>query len=177
MDATVHPSARAPSLTLRNYNGRNLDPEIPVYLPPALTAPEFLALFSSPERPTPAYTFPALQNWFVRTLANFALQHDQAHPFHKHPYKLREIDVQTVDWFWRNRTGHEDKLGFMKVQTKVETDAYVHAGEEKPRADWIPGAIFLRGGSVAVLVSLLQNVCRAELSWIDHHPARGRRRR
>jgi ADP-sugar diphosphatase len=164
MDATVHPSARSPSLRLHTYNGHNLDPEIPVYLPPNLTAPEFLALFSSPEQPNPAYTFPALQNWFTRTLANFALQDDKAHPFHKHPYKLREIDVQAVDWFWRNRASHEDKLGFMKVQTRIETDAYVHAGEEKPRADWIPGAIFLRGGSVAVLVSFSQDAHEAELN-------------
>ncbi|KAF2624696.1 hypothetical protein BU25DRAFT_413242 [Macroventuria anomochaeta] len=40
----------------------------------------------------------------------------------------------------------------MKIQSKIETDPYVHDGEEKARADWIPGAVFLRGGSVAVLI-------------------------
>lgn len=48
--------------------------------------------------------------------------------------------------------GKEDKLGFMKIQAKIETDKYVHEGEEKERADWLPGAVFLRGGSVAILV-------------------------
>lgn len=65
---------------------------------------------------------------------------------------LHEIDVQAVDWFWRDRPGHEDNLGFMKIQAKIETDAYIHTSEEKARADWLPGAVFLRGGSVGILV-------------------------
>jgi hypothetical protein len=177
MLATIHPSAHSPALTLHTYNGRELHPQIPVNLPLTLTAPEFLSLFSSPTHPNSAYTFPALQNWFARTLANFALQDDGAHPFHKHPYKMRELDVQAVDWFWRGRAGSEDKLGFMKIQARIETDAYIHDGEEKARADWLPGALFLRGGSVAVLVSCSRDVRWAELSRTDYRSARGCTRR
>jgi ADP-sugar diphosphatase len=50
--------------------------------------------------------------------------------------------------------GKENKLGFMKLQAKIETDAYVHDGENEARADWLPGAVFLRGGSVAIMVSI-----------------------
>lgn len=86
-------------------------------------------------------------------MENFRLQENESHPYHKYPYRLRELDIQAVDWFWRNVPGKEDKLGFMKIQSKIETDPYVHEGEEKERADWLPGAVFLRGGSVAILVS------------------------
>ncbi|CAO2651521.1 Nn.00g040910.m01.CDS01 [Neocucurbitaria sp. VM-36] len=160
MFAVVHDSRVAPLgpqeplLTLQEYNGEELTPAIHVYLPHNLTAQEFLALFPHPSEPssTPAFTFPALHNWFIRILSNSKLQNNESHPFFKHPYKLREIDVQAVDWFWRNRPGHQDKLGFMKMQAKIETDFYVHDGETKERADWLPGAVFLRGGSVGVLI-------------------------
>ena len=109
----------------------------------------------SSSEPKAAFTFPALDNWLSKLLHNFDLQQNEAHPFHKHPYKLRMLEIQAVDWFWRNRPGYEDKLGFMKIQSTIETDPYLHGGEDNPRADWIPGAIFLRGGSVAVLVSTL----------------------
>lgn len=166
MFAIVHnnnpppPGQREPCLTLHSCNDEDLTPPIKVYLPPTLTADEFLALFPTqqPNNPSsskpPAFTFPALHNWFAKLHSNCKLQHhDESHPFYKHPYKLREIDVQAVDWFWRNRPGgQEDKLGFMKIQAKIETDEYLHDGEEKERADWLPGAVFLRGGSVGVLV-------------------------
>ena len=121
----------------------------------SLTAEKFDKLLTSDSSPKAAFTFPALDNWLAKLFQNFDLQKNEAHPFHKHPYKLRSLDVQALDWFWQGRPGHEDKLGFMKIQSKIETDAYVHDGEEKARADWIPGAVFLRGGSVAVLVSIL----------------------
>lgn len=146
---------REPSLTLQEYKGQDLSPAVPVYLPHNITPHEFLSLFPRLCDPSskPAFTFPALHNWFSRLIDNFKLQENEAHPFHKHPYKLREIDVQAVDWFWRNRPGHEDKLGFMKIQAKIETEPYIHENEDEARADWLPGAVFLRGGSVAVLVS------------------------
>ena len=157
-DNHLQPSSRRePSLTLQKYHGEELTPAVQVYLPPNLTAQEFIALF--PQTGTqsfkPAFTFPALHNWFSRLLDNFKLQKNESHPFHKHPYNLHELDLQAVDWFWRNRPGHEDKLGFMKIQAKIETDPYMHGSDEKEKADWLPGAVFLRGGSVAVLVSLL----------------------
>ncbi|KAF1847521.1 uncharacterized protein K460DRAFT_414257 [Cucurbitaria berberidis CBS 394.84] len=157
-------SLRGASLTLQEYNGEELTTAIPVYLPHNFTAQEFIALFPQPSSPSskPAFTFPALHNWFSRLLSNFKLQNDALHPFQKRPYKLFEIDVQAVDWFWRNRPGQEDKLGFMKIQAKIETDPYVHGEEEKARADWLPGAVFLRGGSVAILIIVQPADARGE---------------
>lgn len=140
-----------PNLTIQELNDEDLQPSVQVYLPPKLRGEEFIKLF--PSKSKPAFAFPALQNWSTRLQQNFKLQDHESHPFHKHPYRLREIDVQSVDWFWRNRPGKEDKLGFMKIQAKIETDPYLHEGEDTERADWLPGAVFLRGGSVAVLVS------------------------
>jgi len=160
MLAVIHdhvspPNKPEPSLTLQDYNGQQLSPAIRVYLPYNLTAQEFLTLFVSSSETKPGFTFPALQNWFSRLLQNFKLQDQEDHTFHKHPYRLHEIDVQAVDWFWRGRPNQEDRLGFMKIQARIETESYLHSGEEKERADWIPGAVFLRGGSVAILVCLL----------------------
>lgn len=138
---------------ISQYKHYTFDPPVDVLLPSSLTPEEFKRLLTSSSNPKAAFTFPALDNWLQKLLHNFDLQRNEAHPLHKHPYRLRTLEVQAVDWFWRNRPGHEDKLGFMKIQSNIETDLYVHDGEEKARSDWIPGAVFLRGGSVAVLVS------------------------
>lgn len=138
---------------ISHHKNYAFDQPVEVVLPKSLTRAEFDKLLTSDSNPKAAFTFPALDNWLSKLLRNFELQHNEAHPFHKHPYKLRTLEVQAVDWFWRNLPNREDKLGFMKIQSKIETDPYVHDGEEKARSDWLPGAVFLRGGSVAVLVS------------------------
>ncbi|KAF3036835.1 hypothetical protein E8E12_007283 [Didymella heteroderae] len=138
--------------TIKRYKNHVFDPPINVSLPDNLTAEKFHKLLTSDLNPKPAFTFPALDNWLAKLFQNFDLQKNEAHPFHKHPYKLRSLDVQAADWFWQGRPDYEDKLGFMKIQSKIETNAYVHDGEEKTSVDWIPGAVFLRGGSVAVLI-------------------------
>lgn len=138
--------------TVTQYKHHTFDPPLPVSLPSTLTPTEFHALLTSSINSKAAFTFPALDDWLSALLQNFSLQQDPSHPFHSHPYKLRALDIQAVDWFRRNTPGSEDKLGFMKLQARIETDPYVHEGEEKERADWTPGAVFLRGGSVAVLV-------------------------
>lgn len=144
---------RKPSFKLFQIRTQRIYPQIPVYLPHNLSTLDLAALLPVSPAP-PSFGFPALENWITRLLQNFALQEsDPSHSFHKHPYKLRELDIQAVDWFWRNVPGKEDKLGFMKIQAKIETDPYVHEGEEKERADWLPGAVFLRGGSVGMLAS------------------------
>ncbi|KAI8942192.1 hypothetical protein NX059_000278 [Plenodomus lindquistii] len=158
MFAVVHdevPSSftRKPTLALQEFNGEDLTPSVQVYLPHNLRPREFLRLFtSSTSSSKPAFGFPALQNWFSKLNQNLKLQHHDHHPFHNHPYRLREIEIQAVDWFWRNKPGQEDKLGFMKIQAKIETDPYMHDGEDTVRADWLSGAVFLRGGSVAMLI-------------------------
>jgi ADP-sugar diphosphatase len=141
-DTATH---RDPELTLTDLQGQVLNPAIEVYLPDTLSADQFRLLL--PEPPSkPAFTFPALQNWLTNLLKNFDLQHNEQHPCHKHPFRLHEINVQAVDWF------SSTKIGFMKIRAKIETDAYLHESDQAVRADWLPGAVFLRGGSVAMLV-------------------------
>lgn len=137
---------------ISQYKQYTFDPPVEVLLPPSLTQQEFNKLLTSPSNPTAAYTFPALDNWLEKLLHNFHLQRNEAHPFHKHPYRLRMLEVQAVDWFRHDESGYDNKLGFMKIKAKIETDPYIHDDEAKERSDWIPGAVFLRGGSVAVLV-------------------------
>ncbi|KAL6702491.1 hypothetical protein ACN47E_001616 [Coniothyrium glycines] len=141
-----------PALTVREHDGQDLDPAVPVWLPSNLSEAEFRTLLGHGSREQAAYGFVALQNWFRKLQCTLRAQSAETHPYHKRPYKLRQLDVQAVDWFWRGRPGQEDKLGFMKLQAKIETDPYVHKGEQKERADWLPGAVFLRGGSVAMLI-------------------------
>ncbi|KAH7125520.1 NUDIX family hydrolase, partial [Dendryphion nanum] len=100
-------------------------PQCAVKLPYNLTKDQLLA-------------FPAFNDWLSTLQDNLKLQDDKDHVFHKDPYKLREIDVQAVDWFTKT------KLGFVKIQAKITTD----------KGGWLPGAVFLRGQSVAMLMIL-----------------------
>ena len=94
--------------------------------------------------------FPAFKDWLAQLLHNLDLQKDPAHTFHSNPFKVQEIDVQSADWFGPK------KLGFVKIQAKVQNDAYTDQDGNK-KQDSLPGAVFLRGGSVGILVTHLQN--------------------
>ncbi|KAI1352657.1 hypothetical protein F5Y01DRAFT_303840 [Xylaria sp. FL0043] len=85
-------------------------------------------------------SFSPFNNW-LKTLTNsLSLQHSNPkHPFHKDPYALRSITVQSYDLFGGKR------VGFLKLQAEVTNSA----GEK------LPGAIFLRGPSVAMLMMLI----------------------
>lgn len=98
--------------------------DVPVHLTPDLSQDQLLS-------------FPAFQTW-ISTLENsLSLQHkDGDHAFHQDPYKLRKIDIQSVDIFGSG------KLGFVKLKAEVSNDN----GEK------LPGSVFLRGGSVAMMV-------------------------
>ncbi|KAH7067779.1 hypothetical protein FB567DRAFT_457953 [Paraphoma chrysanthemicola] len=147
-------STREPSLVLTHFQTQLLDTQIKIHLPPTITPTQFLTLLPSSTSDPPSFQFPALRNWLTKLLANFKLQDNPKHPYHRNPYKLREIDVQAVDWFWKSADGENGKLGFMKIQAKIETDAYFHAESGKEEVDWVPGAVFLRGGSVAMMIIL-----------------------
>ncbi|RMZ67804.1 NUDIX family hydrolase [Pyrenophora seminiperda CCB06] len=135
---------RRAALTLKAFNSQTLNPEIPVYLPWNLTAREFQALISTPEESSilfpdsqPYFSFPALRHWLSRLLNTLSTQNDPT----RSPYTLRSLDIEAVDWFFPGR------LGFMKLQSSIEND-------EAEGSNWIPGAVFLRGRSVAVLARL-----------------------
>lgn len=100
--------------------------EVPVRLTPDLTKDQLLS-------------FPAFKNWISTLEHSLSLQSkDSNHTFHNSPYKLRKIDVQSVDFFGSG------KLGFVKLKAEVSND-----NEEQ-----LPGSCFLRGGSVGMMVSL-----------------------
>ncbi|KAI1080088.1 hypothetical protein F5B20DRAFT_113891 [Whalleya microplaca] len=102
-------------------------PEVTVKLPDGLSEEKLLA-------------FEPFNNW-LKTLTNsLSLQYtDSAHPFHPDPYSLRSINIQSYDIFGGSH------LGFLKLTA----DASNAAGES------LPGSIFLRGPSVAMLIMLI----------------------
>ena len=80
------------------------------------------------------------QNWLARLTNSLSLQHgDESHPFHADPYALKDVTIQAFDLFGGGR------VGFMKAQSTIVNSA----------GEWLPGAVFLRGPSVAMLVILV----------------------
>jgi ADP-sugar diphosphatase len=98
--------------------------EIPVTSTPDLSREQLLS-------------FPAFKIWFSTLQHSLSLQRYPSHEFNKSPYVLRKIDIQAVDYFGGKR------LGFIKFKADVSNDS----GES------LPGSVFLRGGSVGMLVS------------------------
>jgi ADP-sugar diphosphatase len=96
--------------------------------------------------------FPAFKTWRETLKASLDGQQDPDHPFHKSPYDLKSITVQSVDWF-----GEEDRkfIGFVKLTAKVTND--------KGRS--LPGVAFLRGMSVAMLMILRPSDSKTE-RWV-----------
>ncbi|KAL1991717.1 hypothetical protein VTN49DRAFT_5025 [Thermomyces lanuginosus] len=85
--------------------------------------------------------FPAFNIWLSTLQRSLARQRNPNHAFHKKPYFLRRIDIQAVDYFGGGR------LGFVKMKADVSNDV----GEK------LPGSVFLRGGSVGILLVLQPN--------------------
>lgn len=103
----------------------NSTPECPVHLTKDLGKDQLLA-------------FPAFKNWIKTLQTSLEQQDDKSHTFHEAPYKLRRIDIQSVDFFGPSK----DRIGFIKLTAKVTND----------NDEYLPGSVFLRGGSVAMLV-------------------------
>ncbi|KAI1337147.1 hypothetical protein F5Y15DRAFT_418207 [Xylariaceae sp. FL0016] len=84
--------------------------------------------------------FKPFTSWIQTLSRSLSLQHSNPqHPFHQDPYALRSITIQSYDLFGGSR------LGFLKLQADVRN-----------RADEsLPGAVFLRGPSVAMLIMLI----------------------
>ncbi|KAK5091977.1 hypothetical protein LTR70_006138 [Exophiala xenobiotica] len=82
--------------------------------------------------------FPAYKTWFNALTRTLDGQSAPKHPFHENPYRLRSISVQSIDRFGGGR------LGFLKFKADVRTD-----DDQK-----LPASVFMRGGSVAMLLIL-----------------------
>lgn len=100
------------------------DPEVPINLPANLHRDQLLS-------------FPAFKTWIETLQHSLATQANESHTFHDDPYKLRKIDIQSIDFFGGKR------LGFVKLQAEVSNE----------RGEKLPGSVFLRGGSVGMMVS------------------------
>lgn len=77
-------------------------------------------------------------DWLGTMRQSIELQErDPQHTFHEpaNRFSLRSIIVQSVDWFGK-------RIGFLKMETVVQNEK-----EEK-----LPGVVFMRGGSVAILM-------------------------
>ncbi|KAL8706165.1 MAG: hypothetical protein Q9201_000743 [Fulgogasparrea decipioides] len=103
----------------------NSDPQVSVNLTSNLSQEQLLS-------------FPAFKTWISTLQHSLSIQQHKSHPFHTTPYKLRKIDVQSVDFFGGQR------LGFVKLQAEVSNED----GEK------LPGSVFLRGGSVGMMLIL-----------------------
>ncbi|KAI9758737.1 MAG: hypothetical protein M4579_002840 [Chaenotheca gracillima] len=111
---------------MSTFNLPHSSPAVPVRLTSDLNEEQILS-------------FVAFKTWSSTLQHNLGLQtSDDQHPFHKAPYKLRSISVQSVDFFGGNR------VGFVKLKAEISNDD----GEK------LPGSVFLRGGSVGMMVIL-----------------------
>lgn len=91
--------------------------------------------------------FPAFNIWFSTLQRSLTRQQNKHHEFHAAPYVLRKVDIQAVDYFKGGR------LGFLKFKAEVSND----------QGETLPGSVFLRGGSVGMLVSFTKGVPLCEL--------------
>lgn len=111
----------------------NSSPECTVSLPDGLTEAQLLS-------------FSAFSSWVSTLQKSLSLQANKDHPFRDAPYQLRKIDVQAVDYFGK------DRLGFIKLKSELVND----------KGEKLPGSVFLRGGSVAMMVNV-QNIHDREI--------------
>ncbi|KAK5090878.1 hypothetical protein LTS08_002213 [Lithohypha guttulata] len=83
-------------------------------------------------------SFPAYKVWISALTKTLNAQASPENPYHEKPYRLHGITIQAVDRFRGGR------LGFLKLTADIRTDD----------GETIPGSIFMRGGSVAMLLIL-----------------------
>ncbi|KAL7784354.1 hypothetical protein V8C37DRAFT_395915 [Trichoderma ceciliae] len=99
---------------------------IPIHLPDGLSESQLQA-------------FKPFNTWIDTLTKSLALQAGTCHPFHHDPYALRNVTVQSYDFFGAGR------LGFIKLTASVSNSA----------GETLPAAALLRGPSVAMLVMLV----------------------
>lgn len=119
---------KSQQLAMASFKLPRFDPPCTVHLPKDLTEDQLLSL-------------PAFKTWSNTLHRSLSLQSRQNHEFNKDPFKLRFINVQSVDWFG---SGEGKRLGFIKFQAEITND----------NGESLPGAVFMRGGALAMLLIL-----------------------
>ncbi|KAK4673861.1 hypothetical protein QC763_115640 [Podospora pseudopauciseta] len=101
-------------------------PSIPITLPDGLTEDQLL-------------NFCPFTSWLSTLTTSLTSQSTTpSHPFSPNPYTLRSVKIQSFDLFG-------PRVGFLKLVADVKND----------KNETLPGAVFLRGPSVAMLVMLI----------------------
>jgi ADP-sugar diphosphatase len=95
------------------------------------------------------HSFGPYKTWLSTLQHSLSLQRNPSHTFHAKPYSLRRLEVQAVDFFGK-------RIGFLKLRATLENDD----GES------LPGSVFLRGGSVAMLVILQEEGGKEGEEWV-----------
>jgi ADP-sugar diphosphatase len=122
-----------------------------ILCPENLSDDEFVSVMPRPHPSQDvAFGFSALDHWLTRLQYNLRQQKNPANPFHLRPYHLLGFDVQAVDWLSHKVPNRQDKLGVMKIHASIATEA--HDSVWARRNDVLPGAVLLKGGSLAILV-------------------------
>jgi ADP-sugar diphosphatase len=101
-------------------------------------------------------SFPAFKIWITTLQQSLARQEHPSHEFHSDPYVLRKINIQSVDRFGGGR------LGFVKLKAEVSNG----------QGETLPGSVFLRGGSVGMLVSCPPPTTKLEPFLLDKRGSR-----
>ncbi|GKZ69033.1 hypothetical protein AnigIFM50267_004211 [Aspergillus niger] len=113
------------TFTIPRYLDHNGSATLPVSCPAELSREDLLR-------------FPAFRIWLTTLQHSLSRQQHPSHEFSKDPYILRKIDIQSVDRFGGGR------LGFLKFKAEVSNE----------NGETLPGSVFLRGGSVGMLLIL-----------------------
>jgi len=79
----------------------------------------------------------------------------EKHPFYKDPYELKSIHIQAVDFFGPTR------IGFLKYGAVIQSKKLNDKGQPME----LPGKIFMRGGSVGMLM-ILRPKDASEERWV-----------
>ena len=101
--------------TMHTFTLPNSKPEVPVHLTSDISQEQLLS-------------FPAFRTWISTLQHSLSTQQHKSHTFHSTPFRLREIEIQCVDFFGRER------IGFIKLKVEVSNDN----GEK------LPGSVFVR---------------------------------
>lgn len=117
-----------PAARMATFNLPGSNPPCPVVLTENISQEQLLS-------------YPAFKTWQKAVLQSLSRQSEPNHEFNNSPYALRSIRVQSVDWFG---SGEKKRLGFVKFQAQITNE----------NGEYLPGAVFMRGGSVAMLLVL-----------------------
>ncbi|KAJ5319153.1 hypothetical protein MYU51_013745 [Penicillium brevicompactum] len=120
---------------------RHLKPNItrkPIATASKMIAPEIQVNTTPDLSLADLYSFPAFKTWITTLQHSLSRQQNPSHEFHQDPYVLRKIEIQAVDRFGGAR------LGFVKLKASVSNG----------QGETLPGSVFLRGGSVGMLLVL-----------------------